>query len=142
MGSSGLAASDVIRSMMREGFSHDEVYDVLTGIGLQGEQVQLLLDRVAAEFHEAKLEPRTSRLGAEVEKLFIEAFEGLRHELAERIDRLCRELDFAKLELEKLGKRIVDLQSIVIRSHGVREFHLRGSKRSRSRRLEEVCEHG
>lgn len=130
MGSSGLATSDVIRSMMREGFAHGEIYDVLTGIGLRGEQVQLLLDRIASEFHEAKLEPRTSRLGAEVEKLFTEVFEGLQHELAARMDKLSRELDLFKLELEKLGKRIVELQSVIIRSHG--KFY-RGSRAPRSR---------
>ena len=115
--------------MMREGLPHDEIYDVLTGIGLPGEQIQLLIDRIAAEFHEAKLEPRTSRLGAEVEKFFSEAFEGLRHELATRMDRLSLELDLFKLELEKLGKRIVDLQSVIIRFHG--KFY-RGSRASKS----------
>ncbi len=104
--------------MMREGFSHGEIYDVLTGIGLQGEQVQLLIDRIAAEFHEAKLESRTSRLGAEVEKHFTEAFEGLQHELAAGMDKLSRELDLSKLELEKLGKRVVELQSAIIQFYG------------------------
>ncbi|MCK4405567.1 MAG: hypothetical protein KAV43_03565, partial [Hadesarchaea archaeon] len=68
--SNSVAASDVIRSMMRSGFSHDEIYDVLAGTGLPGEQIQLLIDRVAAEFQEAKFEPQTSRLGVEVEKVF------------------------------------------------------------------------
>ena len=119
MGSGGLAASDVIRSMMREGFSANETYDVLTSVGLQGEQVQLLIDRVAAEFHEAGLEPRTSRLGAEVGKLFTEAFEALEHGIGERVGTISRGLEFVKGELEKLGERVVELQSVVIRSHAL-----------------------
>jgi uncharacterized protein (DUF342 family) len=116
--------------MVREGFSHDEIYDVLTGIGLPGEQVQLLYDRVSAEFYEAKLEPRTSKLGAEVEKLFIRSFEGLEHELASRMEKLSRELDFVKVELEKLGKRVVELQSVVIRSRGLPSRRVRRDRTS------------
>lgn len=113
--SSGIAASDVIRSMMRMGFSHDEIYDVLTGIGLPGEQIQMLTDRVLADFHEAKLEPRTSRLGVEVERIFEGAFEELRHELFARMSSIARELEFVKVKLEKLGMRMVELQTLVER---------------------------
>ena len=113
--SSGVAASDVIRSMMRTGFSHDEIYDVLTGVGLPGEQIQLFIDKVSAEFDEAKLEPRTSRLGVEVERVFGEAFEELRHELFARMGSVARELEFAKVELEKLGMRVVKLQTLIER---------------------------
>ncbi len=113
--SSGVAASDVIRSMMRMGFSHDEIYDVLTGIGLPGEQIQLLTDRVSVEFHEAKLEPRTSRLGVEVGRIFEGAFEELRHELFARMSSIARELEFVKVKLEKLGMRVVELQTLVER---------------------------
>jgi hypothetical protein len=113
----GVAASDVIRSMMRSGFSHDEIYDVLTGVGLPGEQIQLLIDRVSAEFHEAKLEPRPSRLGAEVEKVLGGAFEELRHELFARMDSVARELELVKVELEKLGRRVVELQIAMSKSH-------------------------
>ena len=113
--SSGVAASDVIRSMMRMGFSHDEIYDVLTGVGFPGEQIQLLTDRVSAEFHEAKLEPRTSRLGVEVERVFGGAFEELRSELFARMDSVTQELEFVKVKLEKLGRQIVELQTLVER---------------------------
>lgn len=113
--SNSVAASDVIRSMMRSGFSHDEIYDVLAGTGLPGEQIQLLIDRVAAEFQEAKFEPQTSRLGVEVEKVFSEAFEGLQHDLFERIDSVSRKLELVRAELEKLGMRVVELQTLVER---------------------------
>lgn len=119
--SNSVAASDVIRSMMRSGFSRDEIYDVLAGTGLPGEQVQLLIDRVAAEFREAKFEPQTSRLGVEVEKVFSEAFEGLKHDLFARIDSIPRKLELVKVELEKLGVRIVELQTLMARGRPSRK---------------------
>lgn len=116
MGSNGLAASDVIRSMMREGFSSDEIYDVLTGTGLPGEQVQLLIDRVSAEFREAGLESRPSRLSAEVEKAFEVALGEVQHALLTRMDSLARQLDLVKTEFEKLGNRVVGLQLLINRA--------------------------
>ena len=113
MGSNGLAASDVIRSMMHAGFSRDEIYDVLTGIGLYGEQVQLLIDRVAAEFHEAGLESRPSRLTTEVKGVFEEAFGELQHVMFARMDSLARQLELVKTELENLGRRVVELGTVV-----------------------------
>lgn len=125
--SSGVAASDVIRSMMRAGFSRDEIYDVLTGVGLPGEQIQLLIDRVAAEFHEAKLEPRTSRLGAEVESVFREAFEELRHELFARMNSVAQELELVKVKLEKLGKRVVELQTAMTGARYLRTNYVKNT---------------
>ena len=118
--SSGLVASDVIRSMMRLGFARDEIYDTLAGIGLPGEQVQLLMDRIAADFHEAKLEPQPSRLGREVREVFKFELEGARHELLAGVDSLSREVGLVKLELEKLGRRILELQSIATKIQATR----------------------
>ena len=111
MADGGVAASDVVRSMKREGFVDDEIYDVLTGIGLPGEQVQLMIDRVSAEFEEAKLEPRTTRLGAEMKRVFGEVLAETQHEILKRIDNFSRELALAKNEVEKLGGRILELQT-------------------------------
>lgn len=108
---SGVAASDVVRSMKREGFVDDEIYDVLTGIGLPGEQVQLLLDRVSAEFEEAGLEPRTSRLGAEVREVFKEVLGEAQNTIIYRVDEFSHELQIVKSELEKLRMNITELQS-------------------------------
>jgi len=105
----GVAASDIVRSMKREGFSDEEIYDVLTGIGLPGEHVQLIIDRVSAEFSEAKLEPRTTRLGVEVKRVFEEALKEIQHEILTKIDTFSRELMLAKNEVEKLHKIILEL---------------------------------
>jgi hypothetical protein len=113
--------------MMRAGFSRDEIYDVLTGVGLPGEQIQLLIDRVAAEFHEAKLEPRTSRLGAEVESVFREAFEELRHELFARMNSVAQELELVKVKLEKLGKRVVELQTAMTGARYLRTNYVKNT---------------
>jgi len=107
-----LTASDIIRSMTRAGFSRDEIYDVLSGIGLPGEQVQLLIDRVAAEFHDAGLEPKPSRLAAEVKVVFEMKFEELSHAIITRVDSLAHQLGLLHTEIEKLGIRVVKLQSI------------------------------
>lgn len=110
----GVAASDIVRSMKREGFADEEIYDVLTGIGLLGEHVQLIIDRVSAEFSEAKLEPRTTRLGVEVRRVFEETLGETRHEILTKIDAFSRELALAKNEVEKLHNVIVDLQTITL----------------------------
>ena len=113
--SRGLAASDVIRAMMRLGFCQDEIYDTLTSTGLPGEQVQLLMDHIAADFHEAKLESQPSRLGKEVREVFKLEFEGAKHELLTMVDSLSREVGLLRLEAEKLGRRILELQAIAIK---------------------------
>jgi len=113
MADGGVAASDVVRSMKREGFVDEEIYDVLAGIGLPGEQVQLIIDRVSAEFSEAKLEPRTTRLGVEVKRVFEETLGETRHEILTKIDAFSRELMLTKNELEKLSRRVVELQTAV-----------------------------
>ena len=132
--SKGLAASDIIRSMKRFGFADDEIYDVLTGIGLQGEQVQLLIDRVSAEFEEAKLEPRTSRLAAEVQGIFKEALLETRSEIFAQIKALSDELQLIKSEIERLSNRIVDLQSLIDRTNFLSPIKYRGKLPSRRRR--------
>ena len=111
----GVAASDLIRSMKHLGFGRDEIYDVLVGVGLPGEQVQLLIDRVSAEFYEAKLEPQPSRLAKEVREIFESQLEGVRHELLTRIDSLYHKSELVEVELEKLGKRVLELQSIAVK---------------------------
>jgi len=109
MADGGIAASDIVRSMKREGFADEEIYDVLAGIGLPGEHVQLIIDRVSAEFSEAKLEPRTTRLGVEVKGVFEEALKEIQHEILAKIDTFSRELMLAKNEVEKLHKIILEL---------------------------------
>lgn len=131
---SGVAASDVIRSMKRLGFADDEIYDVLTGIGLPGEQVQLLIDRVSVEFEEAKLEPRTSRLATEVQRIFKDVLLETRSEISAQIKALSDELQLIRSEIERLGNRIVDLQSLVDRTHFLSPIKSRGKLLSRRHR--------
>jgi len=109
--SGGVAASDVIRSMMRAGFSRDEIYDVLVSVGLQGEQVQLLIDRVATGFQEVELESRPSRLAVEVEKIFRRTIDDMQHSVLTRMDLLARQLELIKTEIEKLENRLTEMWS-------------------------------
>jgi hypothetical protein len=94
--------------MMREGFSRDETYDVLAGMGLPGEQVQLMIDRVKIEFEGAGLESRPYRLAVEVEKVFRETFEDSQRDLLTKLDSISRKIDFiAKLDKKASGKKLV-----------------------------------
>jgi len=120
--------------MKRLGFADDEIYDVLTGIGLPGEQVQLLIDRVSAEFEEAKLEPRTSRLAAEVQRIFKEALLETRSEISAQMKALSDELQLIRSEIERLCNRIVDLQSLMDRTHFLSPFKSNGKLPNRRRR--------
>ena len=56
---------------------------------------------------------RTSRLSAEVEKIFRTVLDESLHEISKRIDSVSRELQFMKGETEKLGKRVVHLQTFL-----------------------------
>lgn len=40
--------------MLRQGYSGAQIYDVLTGAGLRGEMVQLIIDRVLSEMPEGR----------------------------------------------------------------------------------------
>jgi len=130
----GVAASDVIRSMMRAGFSHEEIYDVLASIGLPGEQVQLLIDRVSAEFEEAKLEPQTSRLAAEVQRIFKEALLEAQSEISTQMKELSNELQLIRSKIEKLSDRVFDLQSLIDRTYFLGPLKSRGKSLNRRRR--------
>jgi ABC-type phosphate transport system auxiliary subunit len=132
--SKGLAASDVIRSMKRLGFADDEIYDALTGVGLPGEQVQLLIEKVSAEFEEAKLESRTSRLASEVQRIFEDSFTETKSETFGKINALSDELQLIRSEIAKLSNRIVDLQSIIDRTNFFISSKSRGKLTNRLRR--------
>ena len=108
----GLAASDIIRSMMRLGFPREEIYDTLTGVGLPGEQIQLLIDRVNVEFEEAKLETRSSQISTEVGKLLEERMEELKTTLFPKLSFISQKLES---KLRRLEARVIELQTMISR---------------------------
>jgi chaperonin cofactor prefoldin len=114
----GLAASDIIRSMMRLGFPREEIYDTLTGMGLPGEQVQLLIDRVRIELEEAKLENRSSQLATEVGRVFGERMEELETALSSRLSSISQKFELFGGKLEKLEARVLELQTMICRMNG------------------------
>ncbi len=115
--SKGLVISDVIRSMMRMGFPHDEIYDVLSGAGVPGEHVQLLIDRISAEFHDMGIEPQTSRLAREIQDIFKIELEETLSNILSHASLISREIISIKTEMEKLNKRVIDLQRFVRRAN-------------------------
>jgi hypothetical protein len=120
--------------MKRLGFSDDEIYDVLTGVGLPGEQVQLIIEKVSAEFEEVKLESRTSRLAVEVQRIFNNSIVETKTELFSKIIALSDELQLIRSEIAKLGNRLVDLQSIIDRTNFFIPTKPRGKLTNRLRR--------
>ncbi len=111
----GLAASDIIRSMMHLGFPREEIYDTLTGIGLPGEQVQLLIDRVRIELEETKLETRSSQLATEVGRVFGERMEELETTLSSKLGSISQKFELFGGKLEKLEERVLELQTMICR---------------------------
>lgn len=45
------------------------------------------------------------------------AFKEFRHELFARMDSVARELELVKVELEKLGRRVVELQTTMSKNN-------------------------
>jgi hypothetical protein len=83
--------------MLREGFSRDEIYDVLTGIGLPWHEVQLLIQRVEAELRGAGFESRP----AQVKRVLEETLQETKRELFARLESLTRQLEFLRFELKR-----------------------------------------
>ncbi|HID60790.1 MAG TPA: hypothetical protein EYP46_02890 [Hadesarchaea archaeon] len=97
------------------GFSRDEIYDVLAGVGLPGEHVQLLIDRVSAEFQDAGIKSQTSRLAKEVQNIFKTELEEALTNISLHMNSISREMELIKIELEKLNMRVVELQKLTYR---------------------------
>lgn len=103
---------DVVRSMKRVGFSYEEVFDVLTGAGISGGELQLLLDRVEENFEDAKVESRASRLGKEVETIFDKKLGEVNIELESKFRTFNRKLEKMNNAIEILENRVSELQSV------------------------------
>lgn len=111
--------------MMREGFSHGEIYDILTNVGLPGEQVQLIMDRVAVEFRSASIRPRPSRLAEEVGTTFREVMDDFKHETFTRMDSITHRLELVDTNLRRLVGFLVELRSAVSFKAGRRSRRLK-----------------
>lgn len=108
------APTDFIRSMKRLGFSRGEIYDTLTGAGLQGEEVELLMERVEINFQDMEFESKTSRLGSEVEEIFENRLNGTEIKMNSEFRILKRKLDSLESSIEGLLEQIIELQKICI----------------------------
>ncbi len=89
-----IVPSDFIRSMLREGFSQDEIYDVLTGAGIPWQEAQLLIERVEAELRGAGFEPRTSQM----KRILDEALEETRREILSKIESISKQIEFLRIQ--------------------------------------------
>lgn len=110
-------ATSVIRSMKRFGFPPGEIYDTLTGAGIQGGEVQLLMDRIEDDFEDAKIESRASRLGEEVEEIFQNKLRDVMVELRSELRSFKRDITSVSGKLDSLEDRVSELQGICTRGN-------------------------
>ena len=101
----GVGVSDLIRSMMRMGFSREEIYEVLAGAGVFGEEVHLLMEHLRAEFEESGLEARPSHLAGELLRALKPELEALAGEMGTRLDLLRQEVEEMGEELRRRRRR-------------------------------------
>lgn len=97
--------SDLMRSMLRMGFSREEIYEVLAGAGVFGEEVHLLLDHLEVEFEESGLGTRPSHLAGELLLRLRPELEALGREVRSRSELLLREMAELRLELRRKRRR-------------------------------------
>ncbi len=102
---------DMVRSMKRIGFSYGEIYDILTGAGIPTGEAEILLDRIEADFDDAKLKSKKSRLGEEVRKIFTQQLKETKIELNSEIRILKEKIKSTNTELETLQEKITELQN-------------------------------
>lgn len=107
-----ITCTSVIRSMSRAGFSQEEIYDTITGMGVSDVDVQILLDRVKADLDTVEFESRVSRLSREVEEIIEVKLEQIMIEINSEMRILGNEVNSMKNSLDRLESRIAELQSI------------------------------
>lgn len=110
--SKDITCTSIIRSMSRAGFSQEEIYDVITGTGISGDDVQLVLDRVKSDFEKIEFKSRTSRLSREVENIIDVKLEEASIEFNSKIRILGGKISSMESSLDRLENRMIELQSI------------------------------
>lgn len=107
-----ITCTSVIRSMNRVGFSQEEIYDTITGMGVSGNDAQILMDRVKAELESIEFESRIGRLSKEVESIIEVNVEKMMTELNSEIRMLRGKISSAEKSVDRLESRIIELQGI------------------------------
>ncbi len=108
----GLTVTDVIKSMKREGFSYEEIYDTLSGAGVKSDDLQILFDRIEEELEGMNFASRKSRLSREVEEIFELKLKNLKIELDSKFRILDSKVESAKEDLERLGSLLMEIRNI------------------------------
>ncbi len=106
-------ATEIVRSMKRLGFSYEEIYDTLTGTGIPGGEVQLLIDRIETDFEDAEVESRKSRIATEVEDILERKLEKKKTKIESKLRTINREMKSMNGEVNTIKKWIEELRGIV-----------------------------
>lgn len=101
-----ITATDIIRSMKRLGFPYEDIYDTFTGAGISEEEIQILIDRIDADFEDAQIESRTSRLSKEMKEVLDLELEKIKIEIESKFRSLESSMKECQTQLEMLEKRL------------------------------------
>lgn len=107
---------DIIRSMKSYGYSQGEIYDVVTGAGAPGEEIQILMDRIESDFEDAEFESRTSRITEEVGEIFEEELEAFKLEIGSTLRSLEGNIKDLRNEQRILEDFLLDMRKICVKN--------------------------
>ncbi|KXB06622.1 hypothetical protein AKJ52_01915 [candidate division MSBL1 archaeon SCGC-AAA382C18] len=99
--------------MKRLGFPDEEIYDALTGSGLPGGDVQLLMDRIEADFEDAEMDSQKYRLAEEVEQIIEQKIEKMETNIESKYRSADRNIKEVQNELSSLKNRMMEFQKIL-----------------------------
>ena len=92
----GVAVSDVVRAMMRLGFQDEEIYDVFVAMGLPGEEIELLIERLRREFDGAEIQPLSLHVSKEVVEELKPILKEIEQMLSIKLEAILLKLELLK----------------------------------------------
>jgi DNA-binding transcriptional MerR regulator len=78
--------ADIIRSMLWEGYSKEEIHEVLAAAGYPLSETWLLIERICADLEEAEIQPKTERF----RRILAESLEEFREQILTEIEIMIR----------------------------------------------------
>jgi len=97
-----IAVSDVMRAMMRLGFQDDEIYDVFVAMGLPGEEIELLIERLRKEFEGTEIQPLSLHISSEVKEELKPLLKEMEQAIVVKLDAILLKLELLKSLLTRL----------------------------------------
>jgi hypothetical protein len=96
-----VAVSDVMRAMMRLGFQDEEIYDVFVAMGLPGEEIELLIERLRREFEGVEIQPLPLHISREVTEELKPILKEMEQTLAVKLEAISLKLELLKNQVHR-----------------------------------------